>query len=126
MWQKPTPIEEFEARTSLVMQVLVDQMLAEYPVNLLTWEERAWFTNNCERWFCRFHANSSAWKEWLENKVLNIDPRDQCKVWIRHWLEAYLRWPEGYKRKVEEYACGGSAMQILPTISERPGQGTDL
>ena len=67
----------------------------------------AWFTVHCDRRFRYFHATRPDWQEWLEDRDWKIDPRDQCKVWIRHWLAAYVLDPAGYQERCASCpACG--------------------
>lgn len=102
MWQKPTPIEEFEAKTGLDIEKLVDEVLATYEVCPLVDNERVWFINDCSKWFRRFHANSFSWRKTLEVKTSNINPSDECRKWIRHWLRIYLGSPSEYRRRMVE------------------------
>ncbi len=88
----------FLERTSLLVNVLVGAVLAEKP-HALTPAQAAWFTTYCDRRFRYFHANNPRWQKWLEDRDPNIDPRDQCKVWIRHWLAAYVLDPVGYQER---------------------------
>ena len=66
-----------------------------------------WFTAYCDQRFRYFHANNPRWRKWLEDRDRRIDPRDQCKVWIRHWLTAYVLDPAGYQERYPScLACG--------------------
>jgi len=93
-----TTTDVFLARTSLLVNVLVGAVLAEKS-HVLTPAQTAWFVAYCDRRFRYFHANNPRWRKWLEDRDPNIDPRDQCKVWIRHWLAAYVLDPVGYQER---------------------------
>ena len=88
---------KFESRTALLTDVLVDQVFAErywdLPVPYVEW-----FYTHVNRRFRMMYANPRD-RRWLENKSKRIDPRNQCKVWIRHWLTAYTLNPETYQEQ---------------------------
>jgi len=91
-----TAVPIFMEKTSLLVEVLVEAVLVE-TATTLTPAQQAWFTRHCDQRFRWFHANNPTWRKWLEDRDRRIDPRDQCKVWIRHWLAAYVRDPARYK-----------------------------
>ena len=88
----------FLETTSLLVDVLVEAVLAE-TTPALTPAQVTWFTAYCDQRFRYFHANNPRWRKWLENRDPRIDPREQCKVWIRHWLAAYVLDPVGYQER---------------------------
>lgn len=91
-----TAAPTFREKTSLLIEVLVETVLTEAAATL-TPSQRAWFTEHCDLRFRWFHRNNPAWRKWLEDRDRRIDPRDQCKVWIRHWLAAYQKDPAAYQ-----------------------------
>jgi ribosomal protein S27AE len=101
-----TTPETFLEKTCLILDYHVEVVLAEQP-HTLTPEQVAWFFAHCDIRFRYFHANDSYWRKWLEDRNPKIDPRLQCKVWIRHWLAAYTLDPTTYQeRHVCCPACG--------------------
>ena len=88
----------FLEKTCLLIDVLVDAVLAEQS-HPLTAPQTAWFTAHCEQRFRYFHANNPRWRKWLEDRNRKIDPRHQCKTWIRHWLTAYVKDPVGFQKR---------------------------
>ena len=101
-----TTVAVFLETTSLLVDVLVEAVLAE-TTPALTPAQVTWFTAHCDQRFRYFHANNPRWRKWLEDRDPRIDPRDQCKVWIRHWLAAYVLDPVGYQ---ERYESGESSV----------------
>ena len=99
-----TTSEIFAAKTSLLIHVQVDMVLAEKPHDL-TPEQVAWFIDHCEWRFRYFHANNPRWRKWLEDRNRSIDPRDQCRVWIRHWRDAYVLDPARYQQRWDKDLC---------------------
>ena len=96
----------FLEKTSLLVDVLVESVLAEKP-HALTPAQVTWFAACCDQRFRYFHANNPRWQKWLEDRDRKIAPRDQCKVWIRHWLAAYALDPAGYQERCASCpACG--------------------
>lgn len=91
-------VDVFLDKTSLLVDVIVEAVLAERP-HALTPTEVTWFTAYCDQRFRYFHATNPRWRKWLENGDWKIDPRAQCKVWIRHWLAAYVLAPAGYQER---------------------------
>ena len=92
-----TPEVAFENRTCLLTDILVDQVFQERDWDIES-QYVNWFYGHVNERFRYMHANNPEWRRWLENKRAQIDPRDQCKVWIRHWLTAYVIDPETYQR----------------------------
>ena len=111
-----TAAPAFLEKTSLLIGVLVEAVLTETAA-VLTPAQQAWFTEHCEHRFRWFHANNPTWRKWLEDRNRRIDPRDQCKVWIRHWLAAYRKNPTAYQ--AQHAAC--PALRV----PERLQGGTD-
>jgi hypothetical protein len=81
-------MKTFSDKTALLIDVLVGQVLEEKP-HTLTPELVTWFVVHCEQRFSYFYLNNPKWRRWLDNRSARIDPRLQCKVWIRHWLAGY-------------------------------------
>ena len=94
----PTPSAIFEETTCLLLWLLVDQVWAEKP-RALTQEEFDWFYDHVDRRMRWLHANKAGWRRWMENEDRRIDPREQAKVWIRHWLDAYCLDPQRYQEQ---------------------------
>jgi hypothetical protein len=101
----------FLEKTSLLVDVLVEAVVAENS-HALTPAQVTWFAAFCDQRFRYFHANNPRWQKWLEDRDRKIDPRDQCKVWIRHWLAAYVLDPAGYQERCASCpACGNRSKQ---------------
>ena len=100
----------FLEKTSLLVDVLVEAVLAEKP-HALTPAQVTWFVAYCDQRFRYFHANNPRWQKWLEDRDPKIDPRDQCKVWIRHWLAAYVLDPAGYQERCASCPACGNALE---------------
>ena len=110
-----TTADVFLEKTSLLVGVLVEAVLVEhaaakadqswpYPSDrLLTPAQVAWFIAHCDQRFRYYHANNPKWRKWLEDRNSRIDPRNQCKVWIRHWLAAYVK--DSARYETEHRAC---------------------
>lgn len=98
----PTPVDVFLDRTCFFLAVLVRQVLREERPYQLTPKQSQWFIDHCDRRVRYLHALNPRWREWLENCNPKIDPRDQCKVWIRHWLAAYTLDPARYQEQCGE------------------------
>jgi len=99
-----TTAAAFLEKTSLVIDVLIDAVLAETRnAFALTPAQITWFASHCDQRFRYFHANNPKWRKWLEDRNSRIDPRNQCKVWIRHWLAAYMMNPGRYE--TQHLAC---------------------
>jgi hypothetical protein len=88
--------EQFANKTALLISVLLEPIIHGH--NLID-EEIEWFTAHCEARFCYFYARDPAWRKWLENRSMRIDPRLQCQTWMRHWWAAYAKGPEEYQRR---------------------------
>jgi hypothetical protein len=104
MWIAATAAPVFLNKTALVTDVLIEAVLAEpipamTEVESLTPTQVAWFTAHCDLRFRWFHANKADWRKWLESRNRRIDPRSQCKVWIRHWLAAYRKDPARFEQQ---------------------------
>ena len=95
-----TSPEAFGTATALVLDFFTGKALNETPHDLSR-EQVEWFREHCDRRFRWYHANNPAWRKWLENRDPRIDPRDQCMVWIRHWLQSYLLDPQMYRQRHE-------------------------
>jgi hypothetical protein len=103
-----TTPDAFLEKTCLMLDYHVGAVLTEKP-HALTPAQVTWFTAYCDQRFRYFHANNPRWRKWLEDRDRKIDPRDQCKVWIRHWLAAYVLDPAGYQERCASCsACGNS------------------
>ena len=100
----------FLEKTSLLVDVLVGAVLAEKP-HVLTQAQVTWFAACCDQRFRYFHANRPDWRKWLEDRDPKIDPRDQCKAWIRHWLAAYVLDPAGYQHRCATCPACGNALE---------------
>ena len=87
--------EVFEKETALLTDVLVDQVLTEKAFGLSS-DQTAWFKEHVNHRLCWLYANNSKWHIWLSDQG-RVDPRLQAKVWIRHWLDAYVRNPDQYE-----------------------------
>ncbi len=96
-----TTPEVFRAKTSLLIDVQVQMVLAEKPHDL-TPEQVAWFIDHCEWRFRYFYEKRPDWRRWLENRNRRIDPHDQSRVWLRHWLAAYVLAPVRYQQRWDE------------------------
>jgi len=105
-----TTVAVFLETTSLLVDVLVEAVLAE-TTPALTPAQVAWFTAHCDQRFRYFHARNPRWRKWLEDRDRRIDPRDQCKVWIRHWLAAYVLDPAGYQERYASCPACGNALE---------------
>lgn len=81
-------VKTFSDKTALLIDVIVKQVLEEKP-HTMSPEQVTWFVGHCEQRFCYFYETNTVWRRWLENRSRRIDPRLQCKVWIRHWLAGY-------------------------------------
>jgi len=92
--------DAFAEKTCLILNYHVEEVLATTPNNL-TPEQVDWFTTHVSARVRYLHAHNLQWQKWLENRNKRIDPRDQIKVWIRHWLTAYLMDNERYRRNAE-------------------------
>jgi len=92
----PTTQKQFDKLTSLNLYLLIDDIV-QYKLLAFSTEDIDWFTKHTENRIRYMHATNKRWKKWLENKLKSIDPRDQCKVWIRHWTEAFKKNPKIYK-----------------------------
>jgi hypothetical protein len=90
--------DEFADKTCLIIRQHVGAVLCEKPCTL-TADQISWFADHCDQRFRYLHALNPAWAKWLEGRDRKIDPRDQVKVWIRHWLSAYVQGPETYQEK---------------------------
>ena len=97
----PTTSENWLERTSLLLDVQVDSVLAERPEarRRLTPNQIDWFYNHVDQRFRYLHALDPKWRKWSEDRDRRIDPRLQARVWIRHWLDAYLLDPERYQQR---------------------------
>jgi hypothetical protein len=93
-----TPPDAFVNATALVVDALIDGVLAATP-HSLTEPQIKWFRDYCDIRFRWFHANRRSWRKWLENRNHRIDPRGQSRVWIRHWLAAYIKHPARFQRE---------------------------
>jgi hypothetical protein len=89
-----TSVEDFENKTALMLSVFMPPMLGE--------KVPGWFAAHVSARIRYMHANNPGWRKWLENRVASIDPRDQCKVWIKHWFDAYQLDPERYRERHPE------------------------
>jgi hypothetical protein len=105
-----TTADVFLKKTSLLVDVLVEAVLAEKS-HALTPAEVTWFAAHCDQRFRYFHANNLRWRKWLEDCDPRIDPRDQCKVWIRHWLAAYVLDAAGYRERCASCPACGNALE---------------
>jgi hypothetical protein len=96
---KPTSPEEWLKRTSLLLDMQVDAVLREKPEARLAPDQLRWFYDHVDVCFRYLHATNLRWRKWLEDRDRRIDPRLQARVWIRHWLQAYLRDPAEYQKR---------------------------
>lgn len=81
--------ETFQNETSLILDVLVDQVLTTHTAIVkLSAEQEAWFRDLVDRRILWQYEHKTSWKKWLRGKDRNVDPRDQAMVWIRHWYDA--------------------------------------
>jgi len=99
-----TPATVFLEKTSLLIDVLVEAVLIKTGTTLPA-ADAAWFATHCEQRFRYFHRNNAVWRKWLEDRNARIDPRNQCKVWIRHWLAAFIRDPAGFRERYVFSGC---------------------
>lgn len=95
---------KFELQTSLMLGVLIEQVLEENTPSAQKLKEMSsystlWFQGHCNRFVRWKYTNDCYWREWLESKNRRIDPRNQVKVWVRHWLEAYVQDPGKYENR---------------------------
>ncbi len=96
-----TAPDAFANATALILDIFLDKVLTDTP-HALSAAQVEWFRSHCDRRFRWFHANRPEWRKWLENRNPNIDPRDQCVVWIRHWLAAYMIDPALYQQRSKQ------------------------
>ena len=106
----------FLEKTSLLVDVLVEAVLAEKP-HALTPAQVTWFAAYCDQRFRYFHANNPRWQKWLEDRDRKIDPRDQCKVWIRHWLAAYVLDPAGYQGRWRVVRLAATVFSVSGSVT---------
>ncbi len=109
MTYKLTDPEVFAHKTALHVGVLVSGVILDQFLSAVfsredrDWfnssEDKQWFIEHCEQRFRYFHANSEGWRQMLENKNKKIDSRKQAKVWILHWLQAFVKNPKQYKER---------------------------
>jgi hypothetical protein len=86
---KPTDPVTFGEKTALLIDVIVQCVLDEAP-RKITLRQQIWFTAFCDTFIRHLHAANPSWTNWLENRAPRIDPPAQCRVWIRHWLAAFV------------------------------------
>jgi len=97
-----TTNDAFLEKTSLLVDILVEAVINEKS-HALTPIQVIWFSTYCDWRFRYFHANNPRWRKWLENRNRRIDPRSQCKVWIRHWLAAFVPDPINFQERHASY-----------------------
>jgi hypothetical protein len=98
--------DEFLENTCLILGYHIHAVIDERDHNL-TEAEIEWFVIHCNKWFRYLYQTKPQWRKWLENRDRRIDPRKQCRVWIKHWLDAYMVSPCAYKR------CCGAIISAL-------------
>jgi hypothetical protein len=96
--KRPTDPNIFLEKTCLILDCLLQQIRDADPDDLAP-DAVEWFLRHCNLRIRWFHANNRKWRAWLEGEHKRIDPREQCKVWMRHWLAAYRQNPEDYRSR---------------------------
>ena len=97
-----TPHKTFVTATALMLDLLANDVIAETPDHRLSKRQLEWFVDHCDTRIRFNYATDDHWRKWLENRDRRIDPRSQCKVWIRHWFKAFCLHPEQYVGRWQE------------------------
>ena len=91
-----TSSDEFLERTNLLPDLILDGMFQGLG---LTAADEGWFREHADLWARWFHANDPKWKRWMEGKLKRINPPAQLRSWFAHWISAYAKNPDSYRRR---------------------------